>query len=265
MAEPIFYREAGAGSPLLLIHGDLSEGLQTWARQIESLAAHHRLLVPDRRGHGASPREPRSYTIAGDAIDALDVADRAGADRFHLAGHSYGGLVAIEVARRAPERVSSLHLLEPPYLGLLPDNPAVAPLITRGREIRQLARGWEAEETAAAFFAMLAGPAGVDRLRQSAEWPAIVHEAERIADAESPADYPPAALAELRPDLPVVVYTGGRSNAGLQALARRLAELLPQARLVAVPTASHAVQRTGAAFDDRLLDVTTSRTDLAGR
>ena len=259
MPEPICYREVGSGPPLLLVHGDFSDGPGAWFRQMESLAAHHRLIVVDRRGHGTSPREPRPYTIASDAADVLAVADRAGADDFHLAGHSYGGLVAIEVARRAAARVRSLHLVEPPYLALLPQHPAVTPLIDRGREVQRLAAAWRSSQIAEAFFAMIAGDAGVARLREGRGWATIVREAGRIVDGEFPADYPPEAIADLCLEAPVRVYTGGQTHPGLQALAHRLAELIPGAKLVTLPTATHAVQHIGRPFDLALLAVTQER------
>ena len=259
MPEPIGYREVGSGPPLLLVHGDFNDGPGAWSLQMESLAAHHRLIVVDRRGHGTSPREPRPYTIAGDAADVLAVADQAGADRFHLAGHSYGGLVAIEVARRAAERVCSLHLVEPPYLVLLPRHPAVAPLIARGGEIRRMAPAWGPERTAEAFFAMIAGDAGLARLRASRGWATVVREAERFAHSEFAAEYPRTAIADLRLDSPVRVYAGGQSHPGLYALAHRLADVIRGSELVMLPTATHAVQRIGGPFDLALLSVTGDR------
>jgi pimeloyl-ACP methyl ester carboxylesterase len=257
--EPICYHEVGSGSPLLLVHGDFNDGPGAWSLQMESLAAHHRLIVVDRRGHGTSPREPRPYKVAGDAGDVLAAADRAGADRFHLAGHSYGGLVAIEVARRAAGRVRSLHLVEPPYLSLLPRHPDVAPLIARGSEIRQMAAAWGPERTAEAFFAMIAGDAALARLRASRGWAAVVREAGRFADTEFASEYPPEAIADLRLDSPVRVYAGGQSHPGLSALAHRLADVIPGAELVILPTATHAVQRAGGPFDQALLAVTEER------
>lgn len=259
MLEPICYHEAGSGSPLLLIHGDFNDGPGAWSLQMESLAAHHRLIVVDRRGYGTSPREPRPYTIAGDAADVLAAADQAGADRFHLAGHSYGGLVAIEVARQAADRVRSLHLLEPPYLDLLPSHPDVAPLIALGSEIQRMASTWEPERTTEAFFAMIAGDKGLERLRASRGWPSLVREAGRFADTQYPAEYPAEAIDDLRLDVPITVYTGGQSHPGLQALAHHLSEVIPGADLVVLPTASHAVQRVGDPFDQALLAVTRSR------
>jgi|DewCreStandDraft_1066081.scaffolds.fasta_scaffold00058_114 pimeloyl-ACP methyl ester carboxylesterase len=256
MLPPLFYYDLGMGDPLMLVHGSFSTGEATWSAQMRTLAAYHRLLVVDRRGHGASPREPRPYTICSDAQDILSAADLAGAAEFHLAGHSYGGLVAIEVARQAPQRVRSLHLIEPPYLALLPDDPDVRELNRCGRLIFAQAGCREPEQTAAAFFEMLLGPAGLAALRARRAWPAIVAEAERAAYEEFAGEYPAGALAVLERTGPVQIYTGGRSHPGLRALARRLAELIPGARLLEVPDADHAVQRWSEPFDAALLAVT---------
>ena len=263
MTEPIFYRTAGSGPPLVLVHGDFSEGQTTWSGQLSTLAANHRLIVVDRRGHGGSPRQPRPFTIAGDAVDVVAVADDAAATRFHLAGHSYGALVAIEIARREPERVQSLHLIEPPYLALLPDDPAVASLIARGREIRRNAAGWGTQRTAEEFFAMLMGQSAVPRLRSRRGWATIVEEAARIAHSEPPDEYPPTMLEALPANLPITIFTGGNSHPGLRAIARRLAVLLPQAHLIEIPNIGHAVQNAGAPFDSAVLAVTLPRDTVA--
>ncbi|HEU5434617.1 MAG TPA: hypothetical protein VFU81_23285, partial [Thermomicrobiales bacterium] len=63
MREPLAWREYGAGAPLVLIHGDFNDGMAAWGAQVDALAPRRRLLIVDRRGHGASPREPRPYTL----------------------------------------------------------------------------------------------------------------------------------------------------------------------------------------------------------
>lgn len=255
-AEPIFYQEVGAGSPLLLIHGSFSNGQATWPAQIDELRHHHRLIVVDRRGHGRSPAEPRRYTIAGDAVDVLEAADLAGAAKFHLVGHSYGGLVALEMARISSHRIRSLHLIEPPYLLLLPDDSDVSPMIRRARDILSNAAANGPERTAATFMEMIIGPAALANLRAGPAWPGIVREAGRAAHEPYPVAYPPEHLAELSVDYPAQVYTGGRSHAALRKVARRLAELIPGARLVDVPAATHAVQLLTEEFHQALLAVT---------
>lgn len=262
MALPLYYRDLGQSAPdrpaLALIHGDFSDGEGAWDRQMVSPALLDtcRMIVVDRRGAGRSPREPRPYTIHQEALDVLAALDAAGVRTFHLAGHSYGALIAWELARLAPERVQSLHLVEPPYLALLPGDPDVRVLREGTEAAAARARQQPPEQTAEAFFRALMGEAAVLRIKQKPAWAAIVREAERIGWQQLPSSYPPdcvAALLQKKVRPPVVIYTGGRSHPGLQKVARRLAALVPGSHLVFVPEAGHAVQHAGGAFDRTLL------------
>jgi len=83
-----------------------------WRPQIEALGAHHRVIVYDQRGTGANAGElPGDYSIAHMADDVVSVLDDAGAATCHFAGHALGGLVGLELARRAPSRLDSLVLV----------------------------------------------------------------------------------------------------------------------------------------------------------
>jgi len=253
---PLFTQDIGAGVPLVLIHGGLSDGPGSWAPQTRSLATQHRLLIPDRRGAGRSPKEPRPYTIRGDAVDMLDLMDRAGVRQAHIAGFSYGGLVAVEMSCQAPDRLLSLHLIEPPYLSLLPADPSVSALTASGAAVFRHAGEQDPEDTARDFFRMLVGERGVERMVASASWSAIVAEATRVRDEQEPSTYPQDRLHHLTLGVPVRVYSGGRSHQGLQRVARRLSALLPGSELIVFPDAPHAVQFAGNGFDTELLRVT---------
>ena len=85
-------------STLLLLPG-LLEDADAFEHQVKDLAGTARVAVADLT---------RSDTIAGLAEDALA---QAGSETFSLAGHSMGGYVALEIMRRAPERVERLALL----------------------------------------------------------------------------------------------------------------------------------------------------------
>lgn len=73
--------------------------------------------------------------------------------------------------------------------------------------------------------------------------------------APSPGAYPPEVLDELRLDVPVAVYSEGRSTSTLQAITRRIAENLPDASLFEIPEATHGVQHSGEAFDRHLVAI----------
>ncbi|HWH09103.1 MAG TPA: alpha/beta hydrolase [Candidatus Thermoplasmatota archaeon] len=101
-----------AGLPILLLHGfPLDHGM--WAAQERALAAAgFRVLAPDLRGMGKAPPGKGPGSMGAYAGDVLRLADRAGLRRFALAGFSMGGYVAFEVARRAPERLLGLALVD---------------------------------------------------------------------------------------------------------------------------------------------------------
>lgn len=253
---PLHFWETGEGPPLVLVHGGLSNGLLAWSRTAEALSAYHRLIVVDRRGHGKSPRLPRPYTIASDARDLVQLAAALGLERLHLAGHSYGALVAYEMAVRTPQAVASLHLIEPPMLTIAADVPEVQALIRRSLDLWREAGRLRSEELAARFLAMVAGEAFVQEVRTRPVWSELVAEAGRLPYEENPAAYMPPAFTAANFRFPVRVYRGGRSHPALRIVAERLAHWIPGARLIHVPEAYHEVHKSGAPFEEALLHVT---------
>src|SRR5947199_8393371 len=100
----------GAVGGVLLVPG-LGYGTSLWSAQWPALAERHRLLALCPRGSGRSDPAPAAWSVAGMAADLLDVLDGESLPAAHLVGASLGGLVCLEAARQAPERVLSLVLL----------------------------------------------------------------------------------------------------------------------------------------------------------
>lgn len=239
--EPIAIRTFGEGPVLVLVHGDFNTGMMAWRRQAQEPGG-RRLLVPDRRGYGDSPPLRSAHTIADDAEDILAAASATGVGSFDLAGHSYGGLVAVEMARIAPDRVRSLVLVEPPLLALLPDDTAVEELRERTSVLWAAAPTLPDEALAEAFFGVLVAAADLARMKESRGWPDLVREARRAMAGQPPSDYPASALAELPPDLPLAVLAGGKSHPGLRAIAEEIARRRPGTAFVVAPDQGHAAQ-----------------------
>ena len=82
-----------------------------WKPQVDGLSHEYTLLTFDNRGIGGSARGKAPLTVERMAADALAIADAERLDRFHLLGHSMGGLIALHVALTARDRVKSLALL----------------------------------------------------------------------------------------------------------------------------------------------------------
>jgi pimeloyl-ACP methyl ester carboxylesterase len=94
---------------LVFVHGALNDH-SVWILQTRYMAHHGwNVLAPDLPGHGKSAGDPpRTVEAAADFVLAL--MDAAGLSRVAIVGHSFGSLIALEVAGRAPERISHLVL-----------------------------------------------------------------------------------------------------------------------------------------------------------
>jgi 3-oxoadipate enol-lactonase len=82
-----------------------------WSAQWPALGESHRWIAVCPRGSGRSDQVPADWSVAGMAGDLLSVLDAEDLPAAHLVGASLGGLVCLEAARQAPERVLSLVLL----------------------------------------------------------------------------------------------------------------------------------------------------------
>jgi pimeloyl-ACP methyl ester carboxylesterase len=97
------WREFGAGSPVVLLHGGHGSWLH-WARNIEALSASHRVLVPDLPCYGESDAMPADRGFAGlveSMARSVDQLLGSGAS-FDMAGFSFGGVVAGQLALLRP-------------------------------------------------------------------------------------------------------------------------------------------------------------------
>jgi pimeloyl-ACP methyl ester carboxylesterase len=104
------YAVEGAGPPLLLIHG-VGARLDAWDGVVTALDGRFTTIRLDLRGHGESSKPPGPYSAALFAEDARALLDHLGIDRCHVAGHSLGATVALQLALDAPDRVERLALL----------------------------------------------------------------------------------------------------------------------------------------------------------
>ena len=105
----------GSGSPIVLLHGFPQTHLM-WRHVAADLAADHTVICPDLRGYGASDkpaeRDGDTYSKRTMAADIVALARALGHDRFALAGHDRGALVAFRAGLDHPDAITHLAALD---------------------------------------------------------------------------------------------------------------------------------------------------------
>jgi pimeloyl-ACP methyl ester carboxylesterase len=251
---------------MVFVHGDFGDGFDSWGPACELIGRRRRTVVIDRPGFGEDLLADTRFTIAGEARALLDVVAAMGIPSIHLVGHSYGALITLEMAVMQPEVVRSLHLIEPPLLDLLPEQPLVQEMDRRAQWIVDHHAEIGDEAATEAFFAMVGAERALERLRGTPDWGRLCAHATRFARGEPASSYPSSSLTRLAGTVPVGLYTGGRSHPALRLVTAELANRIEGARLVDVPGAGHAVQMAKDVFVDALLALAhDADLDPAGR
>jgi pimeloyl-ACP methyl ester carboxylesterase len=251
------YVEKGDGAPVVLVHGSASDR-RTWQAQIDGLGARYRAIAYSRRYHWPNERieEHADYSMA-EHVEDLDAFLRSlDAAPVHLVGHSYGAFVALLLAAREPSLVRTLVLGEPPVVPLfLSNQPRASEIVRLGlrkpRTAAALVRFGAtgvAPATAAArrgdmdaamrtFGKAVLGAGYYRRLSPSRleQVRANAMKAEFLGSGFAPLEE--RAVKAVR--APTLLVNGQESPRIFHCLIDRLAELLPAARRIGIPAASH--------------------------
>ena len=110
-APAIFDVHSGPNSQAetVLLSSGLGGTAGYWAPQFDALRQRYRVVASDQAGTGRNRRElPADHSIAVMADEAAAVLDASGTETAHFMGHALGGLAGLEMARRRPDRLSSL-------------------------------------------------------------------------------------------------------------------------------------------------------------
>ena len=109
MSFSLNFTEKGYGAPLILLHGN-GESSGYFVNQIDRFANEYRVIAVDTRGHGASPRGNKPFTLETFADDLKNLLDSLNIEKANILGFSDGGNIAVIFALKYPERVNSLVL-----------------------------------------------------------------------------------------------------------------------------------------------------------
>jgi pimeloyl-ACP methyl ester carboxylesterase len=106
-ATDIYYQEAGAGQPLLFLHG-MSSCAEAWWQQFEAFAPHFRVIAYDSVNHGHSSNSPRDAPEPDRADELEGFLQALGLENPIIGGNSMGGLTTIRWASRHPDSAAAL-------------------------------------------------------------------------------------------------------------------------------------------------------------
>ncbi len=230
----------GEGPRVVLVHGSIVGGSQTWRRQRE-LGARWELWVANRPGFGTSDPLPR-----GDFDHEAPLFAELLGDGAHLVGHSYGAVIALLAAAQRPDAVRSLTVSEPGLLRLGAGDPVADRMIEQGERMYRAGPMLAPEDFLRMFrLGVHSSHATPDEL------PPALAAGVRHAARERPAwhaevPFDPIAAASF----PVLVISGGHSPV-FEAVCDTVADQTGGERHV-LAGRGHTIPSLGAPYNDLL-------------
>jgi 3-oxoadipate enol-lactonase len=226
----IGYEEAGSGEamPIVFLHG-VGSDKSVWRPQLDYFGATRRTLAFDYPGYGDSDPAPDGTTRDDYAAAILYAMTKLGIAKAHICGLSLGGVVAIAMHHRAPERCASLILAD--TFAVHPDGQAIYD--------RSLAGSQDLPAMAEARVGVLLAQPAEPNIRREvvATMSRIDPAAYRIgAEAVWLADQRERAAAIRVPNL---VLVGDQDKVTPPSLSEELAALIPDAKLQVIAGAGH--------------------------
>jgi 3-oxoadipate enol-lactonase len=226
----IYYERSGQGPSMLFVHGMFGHA-DVWADQTVRLSDHYACVRYDRRGHTRSARGNAAVNTSQHADDAAALIDALDLAPCLVVGSSGGALIAIDLALRYSELLRGVVLSEPPLFSLDPDAgqafmSELAPRIEEAIASGGLRAGVDAfMSTVCMEMWLTLDDDRRDRLRDNAEI--------SFTDLNAPPlEVEDADLAGVM--VATSVVAGTTSLPVFRSVARRLAALLPDARVVEI-------------------------------
>ncbi|MET4280126.1 MULTISPECIES: alpha/beta hydrolase [unclassified Bradyrhizobium] len=242
---PMAYREAGEGTPIVLVHGSTSD-YRIWNAQFGAFSVAHRVIAVSLR-HFYPERWDGSgtdFSIEQHAQDIATLINKLNLGKVHLVGHSRGGAVAVEVAKSHPEVIRTL---------VLPDGSIEMPVseTAEAKEagdftkklIGTLQENLRAGDTARAaeiFVDTLSGPGTWLRFPEPTKEMFLAN----IYSALGDKDRPISTCADVKKfDFPVLLMTADKSPKKFELMYREMRKCREFPATVVIPNAAHGMQR----------------------
>ncbi|CAN5880224.1 hypothetical protein BH23GEM9_BH23GEM9_08970 [soil metagenome] len=255
----IAYAVAGQGLPLVraahwLSHLEFDWRTSLWHPWLTGMAQRWTLIRYDQRGCGLSDRDTDGFSLDDWVCDLETVVDACGLERFALAGMSQGGPVAIAYAAKHPERVSHLILYGTYLRGRQAWSGSPQREVETETLLRLIELGWGQPDSpyAEVFASQFLRRPDTEQRREFTELQRL--SASRATAAAIIREFDAVDVTELARRLVVptlVMHARGDARVPFDE-GRRVASIIPGARLVALDGANHVLQASDPALDQFL-------------
>ena len=229
--------------PVILIHSSGMSSRQ-WSRLVEAFGPDFSVVAPDLLGSGSNPLWPDDAPFdMGLDVQVLERRIDELGGRVHLAGHSYGGLLALTIARRKPSRVASLAVYDPVAFGVIHDAEDEAGL----RDLERLGRSsifndWAlggSDPWFEAFIDYWNGP-GAWRAMSEAGRQSFLRVGRKVFYEVWSLGHDRTPRSAYRVvDAPTLLLSGGASEVAARRVVELLAPAMPRAELRFIEGAGH--------------------------
>lgn len=273
---PFSYIEDGGGSPVIFIHGSISD-YRTWENQMEPFAKQFHVIAYSRRYHFpyASAEADSEYTVPQHSNDLADFIKNLNLGAVNLIGSSYGAYASLLTALKNPDLVKTLVLGEPPVIPLLVSdagNPLQALLLlvrdfSTGKSFlkfgtkamdpakKQLRKG-NIKEGIRLFANGVLGEGGFEQLPEDVKASMMDNATALKAEMLGPGfpdEFPKNEAMKLQ--VPTLLAYGEKSPKFFHSISDKLFKLLPNGQQVVIPDASHDMHgENPEAYNEKVLE-----------
>ncbi|MGH7384102.1 MAG: alpha/beta fold hydrolase [Candidatus Rokuibacteriota bacterium] len=240
----LFYELSGSRDvPLVLVHGSWGSH-HNWDAVVPGLTGSCRVLTYDRRGHSASARPSAQGSVREDVADLAALIEHLGLAPAWIAGNSFGASITLRLAGERPDLVRGIVAHEPPLFSLLADDPAAAPMLAEvgrrvGAVVERIASGDHAAAAEQFVETVALGPGAWAQLSPEIQQ-TFIENAPTFLDEAGDPEQLAFDLAWVKTfSRPLLLSKGDQSPPTFAPVVAKLAEALPNARVVTFRGAGH--------------------------
>lgn len=242
--DTLFYKEAGEGETILFVHGS-QEDYRVFMPQLELLATDFNVITYSRRYNYPNNRlynKETPFNPGTEAEDLEKLRQELDIDKFHIVGHSYGGLVALSYAKKYQNRLKSITVSEPPVLSIKGcEESLIATEVGLINELRKTFKTKDTSLVMKVIFEFFVGEDIQDQVPPEvlALLKANLTEMEALANSERPFPNLDSSF-----EVPTMIITSEHTMPILKCTNETLISTTPNAKHIQITGASHDMWMT---------------------